>query len=94
MDDERILHEWPAGSVTVFPSTKTMYICTCTLTSRRLIITDRKGNTQQALLQDISGIRVQGMVLKRIVIATRAGGFFNMDCKETRQVVAWIQEAL
>ncbi len=64
------------------------------LTSSHFIITDHKGNTVKTPLEDITSIRVKGLVMKVCIVGTRHGGFFNMASGgESQQIAAWIRGA-
>ncbi len=94
MAEEITLHEFEVGSVTVPPGGKVMYLCDCKLTSKRLLITDRKGDIYQVRLDEIVGVRVQGYLMKCVIVQLRDWGL-NMDCKkQSPQVAAWIREAV
>lgn len=91
--EEVALHEFDAGYVIVPPG-KTIYLCRCTLTSRRLLIRDRNDNTHQVMLDEIMGVRIQGLVMKQVVLQLRDWAC-SLDCKkQSPQVAAWIREAI
>lgn len=92
MSTERTLQEFPAGYVIVPPG-RQMNGCNCTLTSERLIIRDRKDNTHVVMLNEVMGVRIQGMVMKLVTLQLRDWAC-SISCKESRQVAAWIREAI
>lgn len=60
-----------------------------------MVITDRKGATQQARVGDILGVRVDGLVSKLVKVQTREG-YLMIDCKKdvALEIQACLRQAM
>lgn len=91
---ETTLHEFVVDQVRVFPGGRRLLSCTCRITNKRVIVTDQKGNIQQALFSDMMGVELFGRLSPEVRMHMSTESLTLYAKRDSREIVRWIQEAI
>lgn len=91
---EQTFHEFDVDIASVWPGGRRLIDCHRKITDRRVVVTDAKGNTQQALFRETTGVQAFGRLPPEVRITCTTESFTLKAGKRSREIVAWIQEAM